>query len=48
MWLTIKADRVLYVDRGQDVILCDRDIPHELVVRLSPEAMVALLRQVEK
>lgn len=23
-WITIEAERVLYVDRGRDAILCDR------------------------
>ena len=48
MWITINAEQVLYVDRGINVILCDRNIPHELVVRLSPEAVAALLAQIKR
>lgn len=44
-WVTIDADRVLYVDRGVDVILCDRDIPHELVVKLTDEQAAKLAAQ---
>lgn len=47
MWITVKADRVLYVYRGREVILCDRDTPHELVLRLAPKAVAALLAQIK-
>ncbi len=48
MWVTISADQVLYVDRGRDVILCDRKLSNEIVVKLSPAALDALLRQVRQ
>jgi hypothetical protein len=31
-WTTIHAERVLYVDRGREVILCDRLPPHVTLV----------------
>jgi hypothetical protein len=48
MWVTIKAERVLRVARGRDVILCTHDIgtPPEIVVLLSPEAVAALRKQI--
>ena len=48
MWITIKADQVLYVDRGRDVILCDRNIPRELVLQLSPGTVAAVLEQIKR
>jgi len=45
MWVTIKAERVLSVARGRDVILCDRQEGLELVVKLSPRAIEELRRQ---
>lgn len=43
-WITLEAERVLYVDRGRDVILCDRDCrgPVTLVLRLSKAAWQTL------
>lgn len=43
-WITIEAERVLYVHRGRDVILCDRDHPGPvtLVVKLTNEEMQKL------
>ena len=46
MWVTIRADSVLYVDRGREVILCDRGHARELVVQLSPAALDALRKQI--
>lgn len=47
-WFTIEAERVLYVHRGRDVILCDRDHsgPVTLVVRLSNQAIETALAEV--
>lgn len=39
-WVIIDVERVLYVDRGIDVILCDRlhaPTPTTLLVRMTPE-----------
>jgi len=49
MWVTIEADRILYVDRGRNVILCDR-LPEAgtLVLRLTPEQVVAALKQMNE
>ena len=44
-WVTIVAERVLYVARGRDVIVCDRQLGHEIVeivVKLTPAAVAAL------
>lgn len=40
-WITIEAQRVLYVDRGRDVILCDRGHPGPvtLVLKLEESAV---------
>lgn len=40
-WLTIDAQRVLYVHRGRDVILCDNHHPGPvtLVVKMTDEAI---------
>ncbi len=46
MWVTIQASSVLYVDRGRDVIVCDRGYARELVVQLSPAALDALRKQI--
>ncbi len=48
MWVTIAADQVLYVDRGRDVILCDRGYARELVVQLSAAALDALRKQINR
>lgn len=45
MWVTIAADQVLYVDRGRTVVLCDRQLGREIVVRLSAEAIAQLRKQ---
>lgn len=45
-WITVLVDRVLYVHRGRDVIICtDQDFKNgaELVLKLSPEAKQKLL-----
>ena len=42
MWVTIAADQVLCVDRGRDVIACDRQMGHEIIVKLSPAAIAVL------
>lgn len=42
-WVHLKAKRVLSVDRGQTTVLCDRDIPTELLILVgsaSPAAPV--------
>ena len=46
MWITIEADRILYVDQGRNVILCDR-LPEAgtLVLRLTAEQIAAALKQ---
>lgn len=38
-WITVEAERVLYADRGRDVILCDREMPGPvtLVIKISDE-----------
>lgn len=38
-WITIEAERVLYVDRGRNVILCDdhHKGPVTLVVKVSKQ-----------
>lgn len=43
-WVTVRVERVLYINRGRDVILCDDNFPNgaELVLRLSPEAVQKL------
>jgi hypothetical protein len=42
-WIAIEVERALYVDRGRDAILCDRQIVGEqggtLVLRVSDEAL---------
>lgn len=44
-WLPIDVERILYVDRGREVILCDR---HDyrgtatLLMRMSPEGLAKL------
>ena len=45
-WVTIAAERVLYVDRGREVILCDRQATPEIVVQLSSEALASLRKQI--
>jgi len=42
MWVTIAADQVLYVDRGRDVVACDRGMGRELIIKLSPTAVAQL------
>lgn len=41
IWIPVTAERVLYVDRGRDVLLCDRQSPGELLVQLSSEQAAA-------
>lgn len=40
-WITLDVERVHYVDRGRDVILCDRNQPGRitLVMKVTREAM---------
>lgn len=46
IWLIIDVERCLYVDRGVDVILCDRlDGPTTLLVRVSEEQLSKLCRE---
>lgn len=47
-WIRVQAERVLYVHRGRDVILCtEHSFPSgaEYVLRLSDEAKEALRRE---
>lgn len=46
MWITLDVERLLYVDDGVDIILCDRWVPAsgKIVVRLSSDAVAALKR----
>lgn len=45
LWLIIEAERAFYVDRGREVILCDRlPSPSTLVLRISPEQFDKLRR----
>lgn len=49
MWITIEADRILYVDRGRELILCDRvALPSAgaLVLRLSADQIKQLAAQI--
>ena len=49
-WLEIDAERTLTVDRGRDVILCDRGNPpngETLVVLITPDAEEKLRRQLD-
>ena len=50
-WFTVDVDRLLYVDRGVDTILCDRHFhpgPVTVVVKLSDEAISNLLYELHK
>jgi hypothetical protein len=44
-WLQLDASRVLYVDRGVNVILCDR-LPSDvtLVVKMTDEQIAAFIK----
>jgi len=47
-WIKVDAQRVLYVDRGRNVILCtEHTFPNgaEFVLRLSDEAKAALRKE---
>lgn len=46
-WISVTAESALYVDRGRDVILCDR-LPHpvELVLKLTPAQFAGLKAEV--
>ncbi len=46
VWITIEAERILYVDRGRNVILCDR-LPGAgtLVLQLTTEQVATALKQ---
>lgn len=43
MWITIEAERILYVDRGRNVILCDR-LPEAgtLVLEIKPDELARI------
>ncbi len=41
-WFLVRAERVLEVHRGIDVILCDRDTPRELLMKFSDEQLMEL------
>ena len=43
VWVTVEAERILYVDDGRELILCDR-LPSQgtLVLRLSQDQLAAL------
>ena len=45
-WISLTAERTLYVQRGRDVILCDRNHPGpvELVLGMTAEQVEALRR----
>lgn len=47
MWVTVHADRILYVDYGVDIILCDRNMPSAgtLVLRMTREQIDAAIKQ---
>lgn len=48
-WVEIDCERALYVDRGRDVILCDRlPSPVTLLLKLSDEEITKLLSSVSK
>lgn len=50
-WLQIDVERTLTVDRGRDVILCDRsNAPNgeTLIVLVSPDAIDRLREQIEE
>jgi hypothetical protein len=47
IWLEVRPDRVLVIDQGTDVILCDRNIGNDLLLRLSPEAVKELRAQLD-
>lgn len=47
-WIKVDAERVLYISRGRDVILCtEQTFPNgaEFVLRLSDEAKDALRKE---
>jgi hypothetical protein len=44
-WVTIKAERVLYVDHGRETIACDRNIPTTIIVKLSDGELKRLCTQ---
>lgn len=49
VWLTIETERALYVDRGKEIILCDRlSSPVTLVVRMTKENATKLMTQLNE
>ncbi len=46
MWIRVTVERALCVARGRDVILCDRELPQELVLELSVEELMKLRKQI--
>jgi hypothetical protein len=50
-WIKVDAERVLYVHRGRNVILCtEHTFPNgaEFVLRLSAEGVAALRRELDE
>jgi hypothetical protein len=48
VWITVEADRALYVDRGNTVVLCDRlPSPVTLVLLVASREAESSPRQVE-
>lgn len=48
-WLTLECERALYVDRGSDLILCDRlPSPVTMVLKLSEKAAARLRAECAK
>jgi hypothetical protein len=47
-WITLTAERALYIDAGRTIVLCDR-LPARptLLLQLGSEARAALLRALE-
>ena len=52
MWLQIEVQRALYVDRGRDIILCDRNIVGErggtLLLNISENAILRLRHELHE
>jgi hypothetical protein len=48
-WITIDAERVLYVHRGRDVILCDDHSPGKrtIVVKVTEQTAAALAKELQ-
>lgn len=51
VWIKVEAERVLYVHRGRDVILCtEHTFPNgaEFVLKLSPAARESLRQELNR